>query len=495
MIRILTYLALLGFAVAILAPFAVGAQFRPLSDSLPGQSDFSTSITIVGEGARSLDDIANGFADPVEARRLLIEWGWQENAYRTVRTNEPALIPITSIETSLHRFSSAEGAAKALNYYADGRAEALGLAPLELTDNGFTIRAIAGAVADGYEITLYLLANETLVRMSAVGPTDFPLAHVVGPARRVAVASEGVSEYISPQFGYRIEWNNYFWPDAITESIPGAFDTLTLFDEDKTLHYHGQPAMLPDPATSEWSRALELELANYALDRADAYVGATVELQNGNATVHYRDEAGAERTEYITVRALLDREGLVFSTFTYPDGFQWAGPLPPGLPNYADWAAAADDNDPAPAPGDLQALIGGVLTTEHLSAAMPQETGNFVQVDGPRDQPFPWAVLGRSIQFDYVDQTNPTREASINIALLVESGSSTRAIRGLVNCCVGAVVSADVRESAPLPYFVAYGTEQVRLVWTQPGTNWIVTITAPTVEDAEALLQALIANL
>jgi hypothetical protein len=126
------------------------------------------------EGASTIDEVAAGFPDPVDARHVLATYGWAENSYRvytapaTGATTHPSG-PIR-LEISLHRFAvgshvgcAACGAARALPYFAHGRAVLLG--QQEVVGLGTTPCELEVVGAGGKEVpSSYTLDSKRTVR-------------------------------------------------------------------------------------------------------------------------------------------------------------------------------------------------------------------------------------------------------------------------------------------------------------------------------------------
>ncbi len=134
------------------------------------------------EGGRGLDEIATGFPDAVEAGRLLREWGFQDNLFRNYASDDPPPDAAGWVELSLHRFATADGAAAALPYYADSRAAALGLRPIDLGLFGDQSAAVAGATYGGQEVTIYARRGNILVRTTGITPSGDPTGDVIDVA-------------------------------------------------------------------------------------------------------------------------------------------------------------------------------------------------------------------------------------------------------------------------------------------------------------------------
>ena len=159
---------------ASIAPVAPVADLVGL---LPSTSEIPPGLTLESEGALTADAMPLTFPVPAEARDRLANWEWQENAYRSfvAAGGRPPGAP-SAVEISLHRFASDGGAAAAMPYFAEARAEARGLSlvPSESTPPAET--AVIGKVAEGNEATLYVRLGNVLVRVTVVvpdGPADY----------------------------------------------------------------------------------------------------------------------------------------------------------------------------------------------------------------------------------------------------------------------------------------------------------------------------------
>lgn len=112
------------------------------------------SLWLFDEGATTLETLASEFPDPVEATRLLQTWGWNGNLYRYFASDDPPLNGAGWIELSIHRFASADAAAAALPYFAEGRVAELGLAPIDIELFGDQAEAVGGEAFNGTERTI-----------------------------------------------------------------------------------------------------------------------------------------------------------------------------------------------------------------------------------------------------------------------------------------------------------------------------------------------------
>ena len=168
--------ALLG---ALPGSFDVRAQEQPLSALLPTAGDISADLVQSEDRARSLDEQASMFANAGEMTQRLTDWGWQENVFRVYQSTIPtdSGAPSATIDVSLTRFASAEGAAAALPVFLQDRAAVLGESevqrPLQLGDE---TRALTGETPQGDDVTLYVRQGNLLLRVSVTTLQGTPIA-------------------------------------------------------------------------------------------------------------------------------------------------------------------------------------------------------------------------------------------------------------------------------------------------------------------------------
>jgi hypothetical protein len=173
------------------APQAAG-----LAALLPGTSEVLPGLLLESEGALTAEAMPLTFPDSAEAAEYLVSWGWQEHlSRRFVPAGERVPGMPSEVEISLHRFVSDSGAASALPYFAEARAEARGLllVPIESLPPGEA--AVVGQGTEGGEATLYLRLGNVLLRVTAVvpdGPAEFVARQVASVviARRAQLAAE-----------------------------------------------------------------------------------------------------------------------------------------------------------------------------------------------------------------------------------------------------------------------------------------------------------------
>ncbi len=148
---------------------------------LPMLREMPAGSVVTDEGTRSEAEIAATFLRPGEAATFLADHDFRVNVYRYFAIPAGATGyagSATSMEVSLHLFGSAEGAEAGLVYYAEGRAEAIGLRVVgsyELGDGAVLLQGPAPS-GPGMEATVYLLLGNVLARISAVSPNGDPTA-------------------------------------------------------------------------------------------------------------------------------------------------------------------------------------------------------------------------------------------------------------------------------------------------------------------------------
>lgn len=131
------------------------------------------------EGTVGLDELAASLPDPVEAAGLLRQWGWQENPYRIYAADDPPPDAVGFVVLSIHRFATADGAAAALTYFAQGRQATAGLRPVDLGLFGDQSAALTGPAFNGDEVTIYTRRGNVLLRATGIAPAGDPTADVI----------------------------------------------------------------------------------------------------------------------------------------------------------------------------------------------------------------------------------------------------------------------------------------------------------------------------
>jgi uncharacterized protein len=126
------------------------------------------------EGSSTFDDIITSLPDPVEARELLLESGWQENVYRIFASDSPPPNAVGWVALGVHRFASAEGAAAALPYFAAARRNALGYQPVDVGLFADQTEAMAGQAVNGEELIIYARRGNLIFRADGIAPNGDP---------------------------------------------------------------------------------------------------------------------------------------------------------------------------------------------------------------------------------------------------------------------------------------------------------------------------------
>jgi hypothetical protein len=129
-------------------------------------------------GISTFDDMVTSFADPVEARELLREWGWTENVYRIYASDNPPPDAVGWVALGIHRFATVDGAAAALPYFAEARRNALGYEPVNVGLFADQTEAMAGHAFNGEELIIYARRGNLIFRVDGIAPNGDPTADV-----------------------------------------------------------------------------------------------------------------------------------------------------------------------------------------------------------------------------------------------------------------------------------------------------------------------------
>ena len=154
-----------------------------LAALLPSASEVLPGLVLESEATLTAEAMPLTFPAPAEAAVRLARWGWQEHVSRSfVAAGQRVPGAPSAVEISLHRFASDSGAASALPYFAEARAQArhLSLVPIESMPPGEA--AVVGQGAEGNEATLYVRLGNVLLRVTAVvpdGPADYLARQIV----------------------------------------------------------------------------------------------------------------------------------------------------------------------------------------------------------------------------------------------------------------------------------------------------------------------------
>jgi hypothetical protein len=171
---------------------------------LPGTSELPPGLVLESEGALTAEAMPLTFPAPAEAAERLANWGWQEHAYRRfVAAGDRVPGAPSVVEISLHRFISDSGAASALPYFAEARAEARGFSLLPIASTPTGEAAVVGQGVEGNEATLYLRLGNVLLRVTA-GVPDGPAEYI---ARQVANAVMAKRAQLTAEYaGRHMTW-------------------------------------------------------------------------------------------------------------------------------------------------------------------------------------------------------------------------------------------------------------------------------------------------
>jgi uncharacterized protein len=126
------------------------------------------------EGSSTFDDIVTSLPDPTEARELLLESGWQQNVYRIFASDNPPPNAVGWVALGVHRFSSADGAAAALPYFAAARRSALGYQSVDVGLFADQTEAMAGQAVNGEELIIYARRGNLVFRADGIAPNGDP---------------------------------------------------------------------------------------------------------------------------------------------------------------------------------------------------------------------------------------------------------------------------------------------------------------------------------
>ena len=165
--------------LGVLPAIRVSAQNTSLVDLLPAASVIGPSFVVTENRSRTLDEQASGFANAGAAAQSLADWGWQENAFRVYQSAELTNTgqPVATVDISLTRFATEEGARLAMPYFVQDRVAVLGQREAPQAQRvGDETRALSGPVDGGEDITFYVRSGPLLLRISATSASNSGLA-------------------------------------------------------------------------------------------------------------------------------------------------------------------------------------------------------------------------------------------------------------------------------------------------------------------------------
>ena len=484
---------LLSFIVS-----TTSAQSADLAALLPEPDAIAPEVVTTESGTRSLAEVAGSFADPGQAEDRLRTWGWEENAFRGYANRDPDQAPLRTLQISLHQFRSADGATDALSYFLEARAQALGQREVDVPDpTGDETRAISGesdgateSTGNAVEATAYIRVNNVLARITAVSTSPDPVAYAVQQGRLVVDAALGPGHYVSPDFGFVIDWRPSVWT---RDDRAGNPDQLELIHGNEYLIYRGAPiAAMPAPGSEAWHDVLADQVAQLALERARDHGPATIMLNGMHASVAF-DRNGEATTEDLTAVPLPSGAGAVLTVHGGPEGAEMAGPLPPGI-LVEDWAASADGLPQPPAPGGLNAIPAARLSFATLVEDVPESFDDLTRRPGQSSGGSYWPLSIEHVAFAYGDATDLDRDPSAWVAIdrLPPDMTASGAIRQILNLRLPSgvfPVAFDVSPDASTPYLI---DSQGNLIWSTQGSDWILTFTGQDEAEREAFARALV---
>lgn len=135
-------------------------------------------LHVEDEGVSTFEDMVAGLPAPENTRYLLQEWGWQENVYRTYVADAPPANAAGWMTIGIHRFSSVDGAANALPYFAEARRNATGFDPLDVGLFADQTEAMVGNAGNGREVIIYARRGNLVFRVDGVAPNGDPTEDV-----------------------------------------------------------------------------------------------------------------------------------------------------------------------------------------------------------------------------------------------------------------------------------------------------------------------------
>ncbi|MDQ3696085.1 MAG: neutral zinc metallopeptidase [Chloroflexota bacterium] len=150
------------------------AALLPSVLDLPQRQPFR----LEAEGISTLTDMVEELPDPERTRQLLVQWGWEENVYRIYASDAPPPNAVGWVSLGIHRFSSVDGAAAALSYFAAARRNALGYEPLDVGLFADQTEALTGQAVNGRELVIYARRGNLIFRAAGIAPNGDPTADV-----------------------------------------------------------------------------------------------------------------------------------------------------------------------------------------------------------------------------------------------------------------------------------------------------------------------------
>jgi predicted metalloprotease len=146
----------------------------PSVPALPQGQD----LRVESEGVSTFEEMVEGLPNPDQTRQLLVQWGWQENVYRIYASDTPPPNAVGWVSLGIHRFSSVDGAAAGLSYFAEARRNALQYEPVDVGLFADQTEAMAGQAVNGRELVIYARRGNLVFRADGIAPNGDPTADV-----------------------------------------------------------------------------------------------------------------------------------------------------------------------------------------------------------------------------------------------------------------------------------------------------------------------------
>jgi hypothetical protein len=380
------------------SPDIVSAQDPVLLDLLPTASEIGPGFALVERRVRSLDEQATAFAS-ADAARLLAGWQWQENAFAVFQTTS---LPLATVDISLTRFTSLEGAAAALPYFLDDRAAVLGqteVQSLSQTALGDEMRVVAGEVEGGFDSTIYVRSGPLLIRVSVTsapgGPAVSPEEIARAIVDRATPAPANVVQLVAAELPatlplddadcFSVAGEGALDVPAVVERLAGLADGAIALEK---LGWQGgvyrQFTCNPPPGRAGW---VEISLHRFgdAGLAADAVTLFAAARERGTKLQPAAVSELGERTAALTGPGVNGTEYTLYVS-NGPVLFAVTGVAPNGDPRAdVEQTAAALLTLPAPA---VTALVAAPTATAATIAAAPTATP-YNLVAAPTAPPLP----------------------------------------------------------------------------------------------------------
>lgn len=167
---------------------AAGRGELALADLLPTEADIPNGLLEAENTTRSLAELAQVFTNPDDAATRLDGWGWRENVWRAFAHPAGAGPPhrTTYLYSSIHRFSTADGVATAMRYFANDAATALDLHGVDVEPIGDEAIALRGALQGVNRVVVYVRQGPIMLASGGDSVAGDPYADMVAIGQTVA---------------------------------------------------------------------------------------------------------------------------------------------------------------------------------------------------------------------------------------------------------------------------------------------------------------------